>query len=225
MQRPARILSTAIGLGLALAACKPATQPGNEATAGGNVSPPVAAAAAKPEPAIAMRTAADAVKASLAKFSQVHSYHAAMQIDGGLGAAGGHPEIDFVAPDRYRITTAMGAQTIIGDTMYMQVQGRSMKMPMPKGTISQWRDPARLAESEADMTVRDAGSDSLDGVAVHKYMIHHEQPHPADVTLWIGADDLPVQMQVQGIAKGKMGTSTIRYSQYNDPAVQVDPPK
>ena len=167
----------------------------------------------------------DAVKASMDRFLAEHSYHATMDFEGGPGGAMGHHEIDFVAPDRYRMQMPMGTQFIIGDTMYMDMQGHTMKVPMPKGTLSQWRDPAKLADAEAGMTVQALGSDMIDGMATRKYLVHHEQPHPADVTMWINGDDLPVRIQVANLMKGKTMTSTINYSRFDDPSIRVDPPQ
>jgi hypothetical protein len=159
------------------------------------------------------------------KFLALRSYHASMEFSGGPGGAMGHNDIDFVAPDRSRMVMPMGTQIVIGDTMYMHVQDRTMKVPMPKGTLSQWRDPARLAEAEEGMTVQAQGSDTLDGMATRKYLVHHEKPQPTDVTMWINGDDLPVQIQVNSLLKGKDMTSTIRYSRFDDPSIKVDPPQ
>jgi hypothetical protein len=211
-----------------LMACKPAAAPAND------VDATAPASAATAEPSTLSRIAGDlnplaspkeALKASMDKFMGVRSYHASMEFSGGPGGAMGHHEIDFVAPDRYRMVMPMGTQFIIGDTMYMHVQGRSMKVPMPKGTLSQWRDPARLAEAEAGMTVQAQGSDTLDGMATKKYLVHHEKPQPIDVTMWINGDDLPVQIQVNSMLNGKAVASTTRYSRFDDPTIKVDPPQ
>ena len=214
----------------ALAACKPAAAPASDAAAA--ATPTTAAPAAAPSALskIAgdlnpLASPKDALKASMDKFLAVRSYHASMEFSGGPGAARGHHDIDFVAPDRYRMVMPMGTQFIIGDTMYMHVQGRSMKVPMPKGTLSQWRDPARLAEAEEGMTVQAQGSDTLDGMATKKYLVHHEKPQPVDVTMWINGDDLPVQIQVNSVLNGKPVTSTTRYSHFDDPTIKVDPPQ
>ncbi|MEO6264443.1 MAG: hypothetical protein ABIO58_05735 [Luteimonas sp.] len=227
--RPSTQLLVASAL-LALAACKPATSPSD--TAASPAPAPVSAPASAPS-AIARAAASlkppvspkDAVKASIDKFLGVRSYHATMHMDGGPRGAMTN-EIDFVAPDRYRMTLeGLGTQTIIGDTMFMSVQGRSMKVPMPAGTLSRWRDPAKLAENEAGMTVQAQGTDSVDGTPAHKYLVHHSQPQPTDVTLWVGNDDLPLQMQVRSDMQGKAVATTIRYSRFNDPTLRVDPPQ
>lgn len=213
----------------ALAACKPAaTTPAADAAATPASAPSPGGASKVARIAAALNPLADpkdAIKASMEKFLAAHSYHATMQVDGGAGDAMGKHEIDFVAPDRYRMQIAMGTQVIIGDTMYMSMQGRTMKVPMPKGTLSQWHDPAKLAENEADMTVQAQGSDTVDGVRAKKYVVHHTQPQPTDVTMWIGNDDLPIRMQVASVMQGRNVSSTIRYSRFDDPTIRIDPPK
>ncbi|HVR80923.1 MAG TPA: hypothetical protein VHF02_02360 [Luteimonas sp.] len=211
----------------ALAACKPASTPATDTAAtepASSTDAPstMAKVAASLNP---LASPKDAIKASMEKFLAVRSYHATMEFEGGPGGAMGHHDIDFVAPDRYRMTMSMGTQVIIGDTMYMNIQGRTMKVPMPKGTLSQWRDPAKLAENEADMTVQAQGSDTVDGTRARKYLVHHSQPQPTDVTMWINDDNLPIRMQVDSVLQGKSVTSTIRYSRFDDPSITIDPPQ
>lgn len=228
----------------ALAACKPAATPATDASAtppapptpSSTVSSTTAptAAASTDKPSTLARIAGDlnplsdptqAIKASMDRFVALRSYHATMDFEGGPGGAMGRHEIDFVAPDRFRLQMPMGTQIIVGDTMYMQMQGRTMKMPMPKGTLTQWRDPAKLQQSEAGMTVQDRGRDTIDGVPARKYLVHHAQPKPTDVTMWINGDGLPLQIQVASPYKGKTMTSTTHYSRFNDPTIRVDAPK
>jgi hypothetical protein len=230
MSRHSRSLICFLLAACALAACKPAAAPASDADATAPTAPASAAPAAAPS-ALAkiagspLASPKDAIKSSMDKFLALRSYHASMEFSGGPGGAKGHHDIDFVAPDRYRMVMPMGTQFIIGDTMYMHVQNRTMKVPMPKGTLSQWRDPARLAEAEEGMTVQAQGSDMLDGMATTKYLVHHEKPKPTDVTMWINGDDLPVQIQVNSVLNGKAVTSTTRYSRFDDPTIKIDPPQ
>ena len=134
-------------------------------------------------------------------------------------------EMDFVAPDRYRMKMPMGTQVVIGDTMHMQVEGRSMKMPLPKGTLTQWRDPLRIEESKAGMSVESLGSDSLDGQPAKKYLVRHTEPQPSEFTFWIGDDGLPLQLVSQGESQGKPYSMTLRYSRFDDPSIVIDAPQ
>jgi hypothetical protein len=218
-----------------LAACKPsppsvpeapvpaADAPNAQATdAAGGGANAVADAMAAMNPAT---TPKEAIRASMQRFMQARSYHASMELDGGARGAMRN-EVDFVAPDRFRMAMqGMGTQTIIGDTMYMSVDGRSMKVPLPAGTLTQWRDPAKLDENAATMTVEAQGRDNVDGMPARKYLVHNTRPQPSDVTMWIGNDDLPLQIRVSGSAQGRTTTTTIRYSRFDDPSLRIDPPQ
>lgn len=162
------------------------------------------------------------IQAAMQKVLAVRSYHATMELGGA------HPmrnEIDFVAPDRYRMKMPMGTQTIIGDTMIMNINGMHMKVPMPKGTLTQWRDPAHLDKNMATMSVQALGADVVDGQPAKKYLVTNTQPQPSQSTLWIGANGYPLQIQVNGNARGKATTTTIHYSRFNDPALTVEAPQ
>lgn len=213
---------------LALGACRPDTPQAPVAAAADEAAPARSPATAVAEAAAALNPLADPraeVNASMQKFIAASSYHASMHIDGGADGSMTN-ELDFVAPDRYRMTMQhVGTQTIIGDTMYMNMRGQTMKMPLPGDTLSRWRDPARLEENQADTTVRALGREAVDGTPARKYVVHHTKPQPADVTMWIGDDDLPLQIRVAGTAQGHSATTTIRYSRFNDSSIEITPPQ
>ena len=156
------------------------------------------------------------------KMLALRSYHVTMT-HAGKGPM--TSEVDFVAPDRYRMTMPMGTQVIIGDTMYMSMQGRTMKMPMQKGMVAQWRDPANMAKNEAKLVVTALGSEAVGGRPARKYRMHSSDTPGTVSTLWVGADGYPVQIVVDGKAAGQSGKTTIRYSRFNDPTIRIDAPK
>lgn len=223
MHRPAaRHALPALALLSILAACKPAAAPADAtaapAPAGTSSADKLAAAADAMNP---MTSPREAVVAAMRKFTSVGSYHASMHMEGGPRGPM-TSEMDFVAPDRFRMEMGgMGTQMIVGDTMYMNVDGRSMKVPMPAGTVTQWRDPAKLAEAEADMTVDAQGSDPVAGQAAEKYVVHVTKPKPTETTIWIGDSGLPLQI----LSHNAMGVATIQYSRFNDPTISIEPPK
>ena len=215
---PAALLALSL-----LAGCKPQPAPPADATSPPADTPTAAPAAADtPSPSA---SAKDEIKAAMDSFLGVRSFHATMRMTGTAMPGGMTTEMDFVAPDRYRMQMPMGTQVIVGDTMYMSVQGRTAKVPMAKDTLSQWRDPAKLAENQATLTVESQGREAIDGVAARKYVVHNTQPQPTDVTMWIGDDGLPLQLQHTGSAQGKTVDMTIRYTRYNDPSIKIDPPR
>lgn len=204
---------------LAVAACKPSSP-----------AEPAAAAATVPATAVADAAAAlnpltspeDEVKASMDKFLKAKSFHAVMIMEGASGMTN---EMDFVAPDRYRMKMPVGTQVIVGDTMYMQAKGRSMKVPLPKGTLSQWRDPLKIEENKAGLNVEALGSDSVEGQTAKKYLVKNTHPEASEFTFWIGSDGLPLQLLHQGQAQGKPYSMALRYSRFDDPAITIDPPQ
>lgn len=215
---PAALLALSL-----LAGCKPQPAPPADAT-----SPPDDTPTAEPamvDTPSPPASAKDEIKAAMDSFLGVRSFHATMRMTGTAMPGGMTTEMDFVAPDRYRMQMPMGTQVIIGDTMYMSVQGRTAKVPMAKGTLSQWRDPAKLAENQATLTVEAQGREAIEGAAARKYLVRNTQPQPTDVTMWIGGDGLPLQIRHTSSAEGKTVDMTIRYTRYNDPSIEVDPPQ
>ncbi len=156
-------------------------------------------------------------------FLAAKSYHVTMTTTAPKGDLS--LDMDFVAPDRYRMKTPMGTQYVIGDTMYMTMNGRTMKMALPKGQVSSYREPARFAEHQATMTVEALGSDAVDGQPATKYLVRNTQPQPGESTMWVGADGYPLKIEVKGTPNGQVARTTIRYSRFNDPTIKVEPPQ
>ncbi len=162
------------------------------------------------------------VKAAMQKFISSRSYHVTMSTSGPQSMV---TEADFVAPDRYRLQTPAGTQVIIGDTMHMTMQGRTMQVPMPKGTLTQWRDPAHIKQHAATMTVKSLGSEMLDGKPTRKYLVTNTKPQYSTSTMWIAGNGYPLQMEVDSKMQGKTVSTTIRYSRYNDPTIKIASPR
>ncbi|MEO6226630.1 MAG: hypothetical protein ABIO61_02070 [Thermomonas sp.] len=221
------LLSLALLLGLV--ACKPSTPVATDAAA-----PPSMDAATKASTSERVAAAVDAINpitspreaviASMHKIMDATSYHVSMQMSGGPKGLMNN-EVDFVAPDRFRMEMAdMGTQYIIGDTMTMSMHGRSMKVPMPKDMTTKWRDPGNFRQAEASMTAEGMGSEAVDGISAQKYGVHYTVPNPTDSILWIGADGMPLQMRMTTDIKGAPMTTTLRYSRINDPSLSVEAP-
>lgn len=165
--------------------------------------------------------AKDEIKAAIGKFTTARSYHVTMTHSGRQGST----EADFVAPDRIRMQMPMGTQLIIGDTMYVQVDGRTMKLPIPKGTLTQWRDPAYIREHAATMSVKPLGVEMVGGKPAKKYLVSNTKPQPGTSTMWIGGNGYPLQIRVDSKVQGKSVSTTIRYSRFNDPTIRIAAPK
>lgn len=160
------------------------------------------------------------VEAATRKFLAARSYHVEMR---HAGATPMVTTLDFVAPDRYRLTTPQGTQVIIGDTMHMAMGGRTMKLPLPKGTLAQWRDPAQTEKHRATLRVEDLGVDAIDGKPARKYRMVNSEP-PTESLMWVGADGYPRRIQATTQAGGRKATTTLAYSRFNDPTIRIDAP-
>lgn len=162
------------------------------------------------------------MKALSMKFLALRTYHATTESSDKRMPK---MEMDFAAPDRYRIKMPMGTQYIIGDTMYMDVQGRSMKVPMPKGTSNQWRGTEKTFRELEQMQIEALGPDLVDGKPTRKYRMSRTDKTPTSSLIWVGADGYPLKIETTTTANGNPMTMTVRYSRYNDPSIKIDPPK
>ena len=172
--------------------------------------------------AIAAPAAADPrseVTQAVARLGGANSY--VVHIDAPQSGAAGQIELQHVAPDRYRMIMPGGpTQTIIGSTVYMQIGGRTMRVPLPAGTLDQLQDQAKIRETQDNARIESLGSDTVDGQPAAKYRIVHADQPDAEVTMWVGSNGWPLQMR----ADGKDGPTTMRYSRFNDPALVIAAP-
>jgi len=215
MTRPGLLLTALIAM--LLSACKADAPPAEEvAVPAGN------AGAAAIDPALSSQDALAEVTASMDRFLAARSFHASMRIEGERPMAS---EMEFAAPDRYRIDLPVGTQIIIGDTMYMDMHGQRTRVPIPEGTISQWRDPLKIAQNLDGLSAEFLGSEPLQGIPARKYQVRHSFPEPGEFTYWVGADGLPLQLRHSGQGEGGPYVMTLRYSRYNDPGIRVMVPE
>lgn len=163
------------------------------------------------------------MKALSVKFLALRTYHVHMESSDKRVPAS---DMDFAAPNRYRVQTPQGAQYIIGDTMYMNFGGHTMKVPMPKGAMTQWRQSDYAFREVDRMQIEALGSEVADGKPAKKYRMTIAGKVPTTALLWVGtADGLPIRQEVTGSAGGRTTTTTIRYSRYNDPSIRIDIPR
>jgi outer membrane lipoprotein-sorting protein len=163
------------------------------------------------------------MKALSVKFLALRSYHVTMESSDKRMQK---MEMDFVAPNRYRMQMPMGTQYVIGDTMYMTIDGRTMKIPMPKGTMTQWRETDRVFREVELMQIEALGADTVNGKPAKKYRMTQTTHKPATTSLiWVGMDGYPLRMETSGTAGKRASTMTVHYSRFNDPGIRIEPPK
>ena len=168
------------------------------------------------------------LQAAYGKFIQATSFRATMtDLESGKVVS----TIEFVAPDRYAITSpAAGGmrQLIIGRTMHMDIGGRTMAIPMPdKANPSQYRNQKALDELAAGIAVtqRADSSEAGEPAKVYHFVSNADGKPVESLTFVSKASGLPVQIQTNGgEGKGKFRYQ-IRYSDFNDPSIKIQPPK
>ena len=134
--------------------------------------------------------------------------------------------IEFQAPDRYRITApGQPPSLIIGDSMYIDAGGRSMKIPLPKNMLGKFRNEEAIAELEKDVTVEALGPGMVGGQPARKYRFTSTGKHAATTTAWIGvASGRVLQFETTGKAGGKSHSMRMVYSDFDSPAIRIAAP-
>lgn len=136
--------------------------------------------------------------------------------------------MEFQGPDRYRMTPAgQPPMVIIGDTMYVNAGGQVMKMPMPKGSLSQFRNEDAIRDLEKGTVVRALGPGMVGGQPAMKYSFDNVTGKTQSrSTAWIGARSGHVLMvETTGKAGGREQSMRIVYSDFDSPAIRIAPPK
>lgn len=167
----------------------------------------------------------DDLHAAFAKFLQAKSFRATVT---DVKNGGTVSTMEYVAPDRYRIKPAQGPQSlIVGDTMYMDMDGKLTPMPVPgvSRMVAQYRNQDFLAEVERGMQVEALGDGSVDGEAAKVYAYTVTQPMKADAKTWISQKSgLPIQIESTGTFMGHTSTTRVRYSGFDDPSIRIEVP-
>ena len=225
MFRQSRCIAFTV-LALGLAACRDAAPPAATASGGDSAQAAPAAAANAPaaSPAPAAEPTPDAlIRDVFAKFKALRSYQANMRIEGSPRGTINN-DMQFVAPDRYRLTMRTQGMEVtqvqIGGDVYVTVGGRTMKTKLP-----QQADPARWHEAfdAATLSVEAQGNETLDGVDTRKYLVKQSQ-EANDAIVWIDGDNNVRQARVDMEVEGRDTTTTIVYSRFDDPSIRIEPP-
>jgi hypothetical protein len=126
--------------------------------------------------------------------------------------------LEFVAPDRYHLTTDKTEFIIIGSTFYLKSNTTWLKTAMPRGLDFSIADVKKLeAEVKANTTTKFVGADVLDGapMLVYEYTTTIKGP-PAITTTsktWVGVVD---QLPHKSESTSSTGTKTVAlYSDFN----------
>jgi len=169
-------------------------------------------------------TLADA-KADLArafdKLLDAPSFRASMS-DAGSGEK--YVDMEFQAPDRYRLVNAQGGPTMIvsGGQAQMDVGGRMMTVPVPvNALVNAYRNEDAMRRQRESMVVEALPDATLDGQAAKVYRFTTQHPKPATATAWVGAGDTLLQMEVDGGAAGRGKVVRVRYRDIGSPDIRI----
>ncbi|MEP7044063.1 MAG: hypothetical protein ABI843_13450 [Dokdonella sp.] len=174
---------------------------------------------------LATATPKDELHAAFTKFLAARSFRATVT---DLKKGEQVSTMEFLAPDRYRIQSSKGpSQLIIGDSMYMEMQGKLTRLPVPGvgKLVALYRNEDFLRETEGDMSVQALPDEPVDGEAAKVYRYTVSKPIKADATTWISVKSgLPLQTESSGSFMGTKSTTRVRYSGYDDPAIAIAAP-
>jgi len=187
----------------------------------GGTTPPAPVPSGALPAEVAQTDPVSAVLGASQRFAQLRSFHARMTMRGPRAL---EAQMDYVAPDRYRLTTAEGAQTIIGGTFFLQGAGQVRQVPVPDGLLAQWRNPLPADLEPAQLQVQALGEETVEGQPARKYQVRHARAAPDGLLYWINAQGLPVQIQRQGQTQGEPFRITVTYARLNDPTLRIDVP-
>ncbi|MEO5622288.1 MAG: hypothetical protein ABJB02_07620 [Dokdonella sp.] len=167
----------------------------------------------------------DELHDAFAKFMAMHSLRASVT---DMAKGEQISTMEYVAPDRYRMKVADGPQEIIvGDAMYMDMDGKMTRMPIPGvGKLTaRYRNPDFLTEVEGGMSVQALADDTVDGEPARVYAYTMTKPITSDSKAWVSKKTgLPIQVESSGSFMGHKSTTRIRYSGFNDPSIKIDAP-
>lgn len=211
---------TILLLAAMLLACGPQPQAGGATGAGG-----AAAGVAGTAPGAVAAPKAE-VTAAFERLAAAQSYRAIIEGDEASGQE--RLELEYVAPDRLRVTTADGVQTIIGGEMHLQVDERTTRHPVPPGMLDallgQWRHVARMLGLPS-VRVDSLGRERLEGYVATKYRIATPEAGGPPGTVWV-AGGYPVRIDFHADESALMasGLVSLHYSHIDDPDLRIEPP-
>ncbi len=135
--------------------------------------------------------------------------------------------VQYQSPNRYRMTvTGQQPSVIIDDVMYMRVDGKVMKVPMPKGSIGKYRNEASIAEFEKGAHVTSIGPGMVGKEPAIKYgFASDSQGSQSNSTAWVSARSGHVLMvETAGKSAGRDYAMRVVYSDFDSPAIRITAP-
>jgi hypothetical protein len=172
-------------------------------------------------PSLALADAKAELARAFDKLLDAPSFRASMS-DAGSGEK--YVDMEFQAPDRYRIVNAQGGPTMIvsGGQAQMDVGGRMMTVPVPVNAIvNAYRNEDAMRKQRESMVVEALPDATLDGEAAKVYRFTTQHPKPVTSTAWVGDGDTLLQMEVDGGAAGRGKVVRVRYRDIGSPDIRI----
>jgi len=145
----------------------------------------------------------------------------------GSGQTPMNMELEFVAPDRFRIkNTNAPDMVIVGKNVYIENEGRWQKIPGDLGSSvldmrKAWDEEGRKWFTD----VKYVGEDTANGKPAYVYTYHNKGAEGVgenDSKIWIGkSNGLPVRIEAN-YKKGTLRSMTIDYDY--DADISIEPP-
>lgn len=159
------------------------------------------------------------------KFLAQRSFRAKMI---GTGDKEVRTDLEFASPDRFRIKTGPGLETIvIGKDVYVSLEGSFMKLPggMPD-SVPNLREAFEKEGRKWFSDVRFVGEETVNGRPAYAYEYINKGPQSTgenNSKIWVAKDDgLPLRLESR-FKSGNFKTMTIEYEY--DPNIKIDVPK
>lgn len=172
-------------------------------------------------PSLALADAKAELARAFDKLLDAPSFRASMS-DAGSGEK--YVDMEFQAPDRYRIVNAQGGPTMIisGGQAQMDVGGRMMTVPVPVNAIvNAYRNEEAMRKQRESMVVEALPDATLDGEAAKVYRFTTQHPKPVTSTAWVGDGDTLLQMEVDGGESGRGRVVRVRYRDIGSPDIRI----
>jgi hypothetical protein len=173
--------------------------------------------------------ATEALTKAISAQLSAHSYRA--RVDATLNGEETARTIEYVAPDRFHITSEADETLIIGDTVWARPKdGKWQKQPMnANAMLAAVRDPRIVDEIRKNAVVALVGPDTLDAkpMTVYEYTLRNVMgtPMTSRAKAWIAvADSLPHRIESETEFNGQTSKSTVTYFDYNTD-IKIEPPK
>ncbi len=164
---------------------------------------------------------------AVAATQNIHSMHIVV-----VGDNSNNFEYDIDGNDRMQIKSGNTTMLIIGNSSYMQTDGKWVKLSSD-GTVTPDNNMPNPVQQLTELTsdaqqIENLGDTTLDGQAVHHLRAGYSVLGTGwEYEIWIeSAGDHVVQIAGGVLSSGQKTTVlTIKYSKFNDPATKLEPPK